>query len=269
VTFAVALTGAMLLWTVLRAVAARRTGTLRDWSSAGVGLAVSAAIVAGGLVAPAVGRPATVDTVTAGMVQGNVPNVGEMSVAGERFQVLQNHAEGVHELAEGVRYAGSPLAYSFSEARHRKSVWLVDLDERGLGKVRRHELPIPRPLAEVSGTLDELLSDPAHDRVADHYLSVTLTDAVRPIDAMRKLRERFGHAVRLEWQPPGGACPQLRYTAAARGRSDREIADAFLDACRGAPASDSEAALLDEALQAADMTQALGRPPDADVDLGR
>ena len=100
VTCAVALTGAMLVWTALRAVAAR--GRARVLLPA-VGLATSAAIVLGGLVAPAIGRPAPLDTVTVGMVQGNVPNVGEMSILGERMQVLRNHADGVHELAEAVR----------------------------------------------------------------------------------------------------------------------------------------------------------------------
>ncbi|MET9713012.1 apolipoprotein N-acyltransferase [Nocardiopsis alba] len=105
VTFAVALTGAMLLWTVIRAVAAR--GGPRILLPA-VGLATTAAIVLGGLVAPAIGRPAPDGTVTLGMVQGNVPNTGEMSVLGERMQVLRNHADGVHELAEAVREGEYP-----------------------------------------------------------------------------------------------------------------------------------------------------------------
>ncbi|WP_431888535.1 apolipoprotein N-acyltransferase [Nocardiopsis alba] len=105
VTFAVALTGAMLLWTVIRAVAAR--GRPRILLPA-VGLATTAAIVLGGLVAPAIGRPAPDGTVNLGMVQGNVPNTGEMSVLGERMQVLRNHADGVHELAEAVREGEYP-----------------------------------------------------------------------------------------------------------------------------------------------------------------
>lgn len=105
VTFAVALTGAMLVWTVLRAVAAR--GRARIVLPA-VGLATGAAIVLGGLVAPEIGRPAPADTVTVGMVQGNVPNVGEMSILGERMQVLRNHADGVHELADAVRAGEHP-----------------------------------------------------------------------------------------------------------------------------------------------------------------
>ncbi|PWV54936.1 apolipoprotein N-acyltransferase [Nocardiopsis sp. L17-MgMaSL7] len=105
VSFVVALTGAMLVWTVLRAVTAR--GRARVLLPA-VGLATGAAIVLGGLVVPAIGRPAPQETVTVGMVQGNVPNVGEISILGERAQVLHNHADGVSELAGAVREGEYP-----------------------------------------------------------------------------------------------------------------------------------------------------------------
>lgn len=90
--------------------------------------------------------------------------------------VALGHLHGPQTLAEHLRYSGSPLAYSFSEARQRKSVWLVDLDAAGLAEVRRHELPVPRPLATLRGELAELLSAPEHDEWAGHFLSVTLTD---------------------------------------------------------------------------------------------
>ncbi|WP_067608349.1 apolipoprotein N-acyltransferase [Nocardiopsis listeri] len=105
VTFAVALTGAMLVWAVLRAVAARGRARVLLFA---LGLAASAAIVLGGLVAPAIGRPTPAETVNVGMVQGNVPNAGEMSILGERMQVLRNHADGVHDLADSARAGEYP-----------------------------------------------------------------------------------------------------------------------------------------------------------------
>jgi exonuclease SbcD len=167
--------------------------------------------------------------------------------------VALGHLHGPQTLAEHLRYSGSPLAYSFSEARQRKSVWLVDLDAAGLAEVRRHELPVPRPLATLRGELAELLSSPEHDEWVGHFLSVTLTDRVRPVDAMRKLRDRFPYAVHLDWQPAGGlAGAELKYAEAVRGRSDIEIARNFLDDCRGAPPSEREEKLVFLALEAAD-----------------
>ncbi|MEV4057422.1 exonuclease SbcCD subunit D [Amycolatopsis sp. NPDC049688] len=167
--------------------------------------------------------------------------------------VALGHLHGPQTLAGHLRYSGSPLAYSFSEARQRKSVWLVDLDEHGLHDVRRHELPVPRALATLEGDIEDLLANPEHDRYLGHFLSVTVTDRVRPVDAMRRLRERFPYAVHLEWAPAGGhAGVPLRYSDAVRGRSDIEVSRSFLDDCRGAPPTEREERLLFEALEAAD-----------------
>ncbi|WP_020631414.1 exonuclease SbcCD subunit D [Amycolatopsis alba] len=166
--------------------------------------------------------------------------------------VALGHLHGPQTLAEHLRYSGSPLAYSFSETRQRKSVWLVDLDADGLAEVRRHELPVPRHLAMLRGELAELLEDPEHDELTEHFLSFTVTDRVRPIDAMRKLRERFPYAVHMDWQPEGGHDgAALKYAEAVRGRSDVEITRSFLEDCRGSEPSESEERLVLAALGAA------------------
>jgi exonuclease SbcD len=166
--------------------------------------------------------------------------------------VALGHLHGPQRLAEHLRYSGSPLAYSFSEARHHKSVWLVELDAGGLGGVSRRELPVPRRLGTLTGRLDELLAEPAHERLVEHFLSVELTDQVRPTDALRRLQQRFPHAVHLEWRPEGGcASGSLRYTNAASGRSDLEVACCFVADCRGEEPNARERKLLGTALVAA------------------
>ncbi|HJP74194.1 MAG TPA: exonuclease SbcCD subunit D [Pseudonocardiaceae bacterium] len=169
--------------------------------------------------------------------------------------VALGHLHGAQTLAEHLRYAGSPIAYSFSEARQHKSVWLVDLGPEGLETVRRHELPVPRRLATVRGELAELLADPANDRVADCYVYAVLTDPVRPLDAMRRLQERFPFTVRLDWLPNGAeAQPAPRY--AAHGRNDAELAEEFVRDCRGSAPSEAERALFDEAFTAVRQLEA-------------
>ncbi|EIF00375.1 exonuclease SbcCD subunit D [Saccharomonospora glauca] len=169
--------------------------------------------------------------------------------------VALGHLHGPQRLAEHLRYSGSPLAYSFSETAP-KSVWIVDLDEHGLAAVDRVELPVPRRLATLRGRLDELLEDPAHEEVREYYLSVTLTDPVRPVDAMRRLRGRFPYAVHLDWEPEGGASGALRYSLAVRGRTDIEIVENFLADCRGSEPSERERELLVAALEAAGRANA-------------
>jgi exonuclease SbcD len=196
-------------------------------------------------------------------VTGGAPSASERTisvggveqVAGAVFDgvdyVALGHLHGPQRLAGHLRYSGSPLAYSFSEARHRKSVWLVELDAGGLAGVERRELPVPRALATVTGNLDELLTADEHERLADCYLSVELTDRVRPTDALRRLQKRFPHAVHVDWRPPSGSLSTpLRYATTVRDRSDHDVACDFVTGCRGAEPTESERALLREAFAA-------------------
>lgn len=148
--------------------------------------------------------------------------------------VALGHLHSPQVLSEQVRYSGSPLPYSFGERSHRKAVWLVDLDADGLREVQRVDLPVVRGLSRLEGPLGQLLTDPAHAPAEEHYVSAVLTDAVRPLDAMRRLQARFAHAVHLEWRRPGGE-QRLRYADKVHGRTDTEVVTSFLTDVRSAP----------------------------------
>ncbi len=72
------------------------------------------------------------------------------------------HLHGRQELSPTVRYSGSPLAYSFSEAKHRKGGWLVEADATGITEVSEVLWEAPRTLAVLRGKLDDLLSAEEH-----------------------------------------------------------------------------------------------------------
>jgi len=150
-----------------------------------------------------------------------------------------------------LRYSGSPLAYSFSEARQRKSVLLVDLDAGGLAGVRRIELPVPRRLALITGALDDLLSGSAYAVNTQDYLQVVLTDRVRPLDPMRRLQARFPFAVAVEWSPEGGRAPErLEPTRRRRDSDDLSTAADFVEWVRNSEPSPVERGLLAQAFSA-------------------
>ncbi|APA95916.1 exonuclease SbcCD subunit D [Nocardia seriolae] len=163
--------------------------------------------------------------------------------------VALGHLHSPQTLSESVRYSGSPLPYSFGERSHRKAAWIVDLDGSGLSQVHRHELPVVRGLSQLVGPLDDLLESPDHAAAEADYVSATLTDEARPVDALRRLRERFPHAVHVEWQRPDGN-PELRYRERVHGRRDTEIAQSFLADVRGVP-TPGEMTWLERALAAA------------------
>ena len=166
--------------------------------------------------------------------------------------VALGHLHRPQTITPRLRYSGSPLAYSFGEAGQDKQVWLVDLDATGLAGVRALALPTPRPLTVLTGTLDELLADPAHAAVEEHFVSARLTDAVRPADPMRQLQARFPHCVHLEWSGSAGGGDGRSYQERLRGRSDLEVAGEFVTHVRGGVGvSEAERELLVRALGAA------------------
>ncbi|MBF6060774.1 exonuclease SbcCD subunit D [Nocardia terpenica] len=177
--------------------------------------------------------------------------------------VALGHLHSPQTLSESVRYSGSPLPYSFAERSHRKAAWIVELDGDGLHTVQRHDLPQVRGLIQLTGALDDLLADPAHAAAQDHYVSATLTDEARPVDALRRLRERFPHAVHVEWVRPEGN-PELRYRERVHGRRDSEVAHSFLTDVRGTP-SPAEMAWVERALAAAGAVPAAESPVDVAV----
>lgn len=161
------------------------------------------------------------------------------------------HLHGCQTITERVRYSGSPLAYSFSEADHRKSMWLIDLGEGGALTAERIDCPVPRPLARLRGTLEELLADPALERHEESWVEATLTDAVRPADPMARLSERFPHTLSLVFAPERTPDdPQVTYARRLAGRSDQQIAEDFVAHVRGAAPDAREQAVLRDAFDA-------------------
>jgi len=169
------------------------------------------------------------------------------SVFDQVSYVALGHLHGRHVLSDHIRYSGSPLAYSFSEADHRKGSWLVELDADGVGATDFVEAPVPRPLARLRGTLEELLVDPAHSHHEGSWVEATLTDRVRPPLAMDLLRRRFPHTLVLGFESELPAMGELRVSA-THARSDRDIADEFMSEMRGTDPDDAEVELLHQVI---------------------
>lgn len=142
-------------------------------------------------------------------------------------------------IESNVRYSGSALPYSFSEGNEAKGAWLVELTESGLGEVSFLTAPGIRPLADFSGTLEQVLSDPALAIHEDSFCRVTLTDVRRPAAAMEQVQSRFAHAVQLIHSPPRRE-DGLTYQERTRQVSGVGMVEVFLDHVRGQGPSDFE-----------------------------
>jgi exonuclease SbcD len=151
---------------------------------------------------------------------GGLDGISAEIVTGFDYVAL-GHLHGPQNIGgERVRYAGSPLKYSFSESVHQKSVTLVDLGKKGHVQLQMLPLFPLRDMRKLRGLLRDLVNPEimAQDNQSD-YLQVTLTDPGEVIDAMGKLRAVYPNIMRLEFdyaqrEPSGGfSAEQLEYAA--------------------------------------------------------
>jgi len=199
---------------------------------------------------------------------GGVSRVATSLFDGIDYTAL-GHLHGPHVLDDRLRYSGSPLAYSFSEADQVKGTWLVDLGAAGFVDATWVEAPVPRRLARISGTLDKLLSDASLTPHEGDWVQATLTDLRRPVRAMELLRRRFPHTLVLQF--PTVSLDARTPPRPSPGTSDHAIALDFVRHVRGSGATPDEAALLRDAIDACchdpdqDVLVGAGHAPSEDV----
>mgnify|MGYP004732951959 FL=1 len=132
---------------------------------------------------------------------GGTDNV-DSSVFAPFDYVALGHLHGAQHIGrETIRYAGSPLKYSFSEARQHKSVTVVTLGEKGDVQVRTAALTPLRELREIRGSYDELTARSfyEHTTYRSDYLHLTLTDEQDVFDAMSRLRTIYPYLMTLDY----------------------------------------------------------------------
>lgn len=146
-----------------------------------------------------------------------------------------------------MRYAGSPLAFSFSEQHHRKSTTLVDLGPDAVRDVRLLEAPVPRRLGDVTGTMSELLSR-AYDDRTDHWLRVTVTDDARPEHLWATVTRRFPHALVVQHRP-ARLLETSGASAVTAAQDPLEVAAQFLHTAGGRAPDEAELDVLRRAYE--------------------
>jgi len=147
-----------------------------------------------------------------------------------------------------MRYAGSPLAFSFSEAGQVKSSVIVDFHrDRPVPTVRTVPTPVPRRLVRARGTLAELESS-AWDADRDAWAEVVVTDPIRTADMMARARACFPHLLTFAHLPADRVADgPSRITAVA---DPLEVLTDFVADAGGRDATADEEQVLREAYEA-------------------
>jgi exonuclease SbcD len=161
--------------------------------------------------------------------------------------------------ASTVRYSGSPLAFSFSEKYQAKSVTLAEIDAAGRAATTLLPAPVPRPLREVRGKIDDLLARAGGDLadLAGAWVKAVLTDTVRPASPMERLREKWPHTLVLDFAPEGGL-PGCNADLArlAEVADPVQICGSFVEYTSGGPPDEAQQAVLREVAEAAQCAEA-------------
>lgn len=148
--------------------------------------------------------------VTAGSEQPDRSDSEELSVGGtdnveacvfDAFDYTAlGHIHGPQKVGrETVRYCGTPLKYSFSEAHHHKSVTVVELEEKGTVRVSTRPLIPMRDMVELRGTYNEIMLHSFYDGTSwpDDYVHITLTDEDDIPNAIGNLRTVYHNLLLL------------------------------------------------------------------------
>jgi DNA repair protein SbcD/Mre11 len=193
---------------------------------------------------------------------GGIADTPPSVLAGCSYLAL-GHLHGQQRVDTGgptaAGYSGSPLAFSFSERHHRKSVTLAEIGGDGTVVTELLPTPVPRPLREVRGRLDDLLARAGTDLadLAGAWVKAVLTDQARPVAPMERLRERWPHTIALDFQPEGGlASPDADLARLAEAADPVEICGLFVDFVAGAPPDEAQRAVLRQAVEAAQHSEA-------------
>jgi len=173
---------------------------------------------------------------------GGSDNV-DASVFEDFDYVALGHIHGPQNIgSHRVRYCGTPLKYSFSEADHHKSVTVVNLGPKGELELRLHPLTPRHDLRQIKGSFGEV-TDKAFcsGTVTDDYLHICLTDEEDVPEAVGKLRLVYPNLMKLSYDNTRTRVDQLIGGAEdVKRKSPLELFDELYELQNNQPMSDEQ-----------------------------
>ena len=157
--------------------------------------------------------------------------------------VALGHLHGPQKIGkETVRYSGTPLKYSFSEANQKKAAVIVDVEEKGKINIQQIPLVPKHDMREIRGTYMEVTAlDFYKDMKTDDYLHITLIDEEDIPDAIGKLRTIYPNIMKLSYDNlRTRAAGTVRGTAEVEEKSPMELLKEFYEMQNNQPMTDEQ-----------------------------
>ena len=183
---------------------------------------------------------------------GGTDNV-DASVFADFDYVALGHIHGPQNCAsEKIRYCGTPLKYSFSEANHKKSVTVVELTEKGNLKIDTLPLTPLRDMKEIKGTYEEIMSKDFYSGTTyqEDYMHITLTDEEDVYDAIGRLRTVYKNLMKLDYdnkRTRGASHSAL--VADVENKSHFELFADFYEELNSQPMSDEQSKYIQSLIE--------------------
>lgn len=177
---------------------------------------------------------------------GGLDNV-DVSVFEPFDYVALGHIHGPQKAGrETVRYCGTPLKYSLSEAKHTKSVTVIDIPENKKVDIRTVPLTPLHELREIKGTFDELMDKKTYEgETVDDYLYIVLTDEEDVPDALGKLRTVYPNIMKLRYDNTRTRTEQVIDDGVVlEGKSMIELFDELYEKQNNQPMNDEQRAFM-------------------------
>lgn len=179
---------------------------------------------------------------------GTLDNIDASAFAGFDYVALGHIHRPQSIGGQHIRYAGSPLKYSFSEARHQKSLTLVELRQKGDMTIETLPLTPLRDLRQIKGPLAKLLDPAVYNQAnREDYLHVTLTDEDDLIAPLDDLRQIYPNVLRLDFANSRSAAagPEGR-AAALQQKTPAELFADFYRLQQNIDLPEDKQAIVDE-----------------------
>lgn len=181
------------------------------------------------------------------LIIGGLDNV-DASVFEPFDYVALGHIHGRQNIGSPrVHYCGTPLKYSFAEAAHKKTVTLVELEEKG--SIRCEEIPLAplRDMRHLKGRLQELVEPQNYrEQERNDYIHATLTDEEEITGALDTLRMIYPNLLKLDYDNRRTRLQrQMELLPRVETRPPLEIFEEFYEQQNGMPMSEEQTAMIE------------------------
>lgn len=182
---------------------------------------------------------------------GGLDNV-DMEAMVDFDYVALGHIHGPQNIMEGkIRYCGTPLKYSFSEAKHNKSVTMVEMGKKGQVEVKELPLKPMRDMVELRGTFAELSKKEyiQGTSLGEDYVRITLLDEDYIPDVIGRLRPLYNNIMRLDYDNTRTKSQAVVTQASSVDKSPMELLEELYEKQNGASMSPKQVEIVAELME--------------------